>query len=63
MNDDNNTESSLGTVASAVDEADFDIMNELLIAAQTINPVLPSIPLIGSILIIENFRSEFDTMA
>ena len=34
--------------ASAIDLASFDIMNELLIPTQSIDPVMPSIPSISN---------------
>ena len=42
MNNNNNNNSDI--IASAIDEAGFDVMNEPLIPTQIINPVTPSIP-------------------
>ena len=44
MNDSTNNNSGLDSIASAVNEAWFFTMNELLTPTQIINTVIPSVP-------------------
>ena len=43
MENNNNNNSGLGIVVSIIDDAGIDIVNESLILAQMINPLMPSI--------------------